>query len=192
MNEEKCTPKTLLQAVAYFAKDDNAHKFMVNLRWPSGVVRCPRCGTDAVRAITTRKTWECKKCETKKQFSVKVGTIFEDSPIKLEKWLAAIWLIANAKNGISSYEIHRSLGVTQKTGWFMLHRIRLAMQSGSIIKTKMGGTVEVDESYIGGLARKMNNTQRKRSDIKGTGGSGKTAIMGLLERGKKGESRVQC
>jgi len=192
MSEEKNNPKTLMQAVSYFSKGDNAHNFMVNLRWPDGKVCCPRCGTDAVRAISTRKTWECKKCTTRKQFSVKVGTIFEDSPIKLDKWLAALWLIANAKNGISSYEIHRSLGVTQKTGWFMLHRIRLAMQTGSIVKDQMGGVVEVDESYIGGLARKMNNAQRKRTGIIGTGGANKTAVMGLLERGAKGTSRVHA
>lgn len=120
-------PETLLEAVSYFSDADNAHNFMVGLRWPKGVC-CPRCRSVDVRPITTRKTWECKCCTEKKQFSVKVGTIFEDSPLPLHKWLATIWLIANAKNGISSYEIHRAIGVTQKTAWFMLQRIRLAMQ----------------------------------------------------------------
>jgi transposase-like protein len=124
-----------------------------------------------------------------KQFSVKVGTIMEDSPIGLDKWLAAIWLIANAKNGISSYEIHRALGVTQKTAWFLLHRIRLAMQTGTF--EKLSGQVEVDETYIGGLARNMHRSDRGRK-IKGTGGagSGKVAVMGLLERNGKVRAKV--
>lgn len=191
MNEETGLPETLHEAVKYFAKGDNAFKFMVKLRWPEGVC-CPRCSSSEVRFVKTRKIWECKKCAGHKQFSVKVGTLFEDSPIKLDKWLCALWLISNAKNGVSSYEIHRSLGVTQKTAWFMLHRIRLALQAGSIINDKMGGTVEVDESYIGGLSRKMNNKQKKSRGRLGTGGAGKTPVMGLLERhsGKKGHSRV--
>src|SRR5277367_2013160 len=138
-------PETLQEAITFFSNEDNAFNFLVSYRWRKGVT-CPRCGSDKVGFIATRKTWECKACETKKQFSVKVRTIFEDSPIKLDKWLCAMWLIANAKNGISSYELGRSLGVTQKTGWFMLQRIRLAMQSGTIIKSKLTGTVEVDES----------------------------------------------
>lgn len=140
----------------------------------------PRCESEKVGFLKTRKIWECKGC--KRQFSVKVGTIFEDSPIKLDKWFAAIWLITNAKNGISSYELHRAIKVTQKTAWFMLHRIRLAMQSGSIVKDKMDGVVEVDESYIGGKARNMHVNTKERRGINGTGMAGKTAVQGLLER----------
>lgn len=191
MNEDTGLPETLLEAVTYFAKGDNAFKFMVNLRWPDGKVCCPRCHTDQVRFVSTRKIWECKKCPGHRQFSVKVGTVFEDSPIKLDKWLSALWLIANAKNGVSSYEIHRSLGVTQKTGWFMLHRIRLALQAGSLVNDKLRGTVEVDESYIGGLSRNMHKDKRAKK-IKGTGGAGKAPVMGLLERHSdhRGHSRI--
>ena len=121
-------------------------------------------------------------CKTQKQFSVKVGTIFEGSPIKLDKWFAAMWMLTNAKNGVSSYEVHRAIGVTQKTAWFMMHRIRVAMQTGSFVKDKLQGTVEVDESYIGGLARNMHKNTKERRGITGTGGVGKTAVMGLLER----------
>src|SRR6266705_374571 len=150
MSKQNQLPETLIEAIQYFANEDNAFAFMKSIRWPSGVVKCPRCNSKDVSFISTRKIWKCKHCATNKQFSVKVGTVMEDSPIGLDKWLAAFWLIANAKNGISSYELHRALGVTQKTGWFMLHRIRLAMQSGGGL---MKGQVEVDAPYIGGRAR---------------------------------------
>jgi len=116
-----------------------------------------RCGTLDPYYVKSRRIWKCRACA--KQFSVKVGTIFEDSPIGLDKWLAAMWMIANAKNGISSYEIHRALGVTQKTAWFMLHRIRLALQAGSL--DKLSGEIEVDETYIGGKARNMHKGKRE-------------------------------
>jgi transposase-like protein len=169
-------PETLQQAIEFFADEENAFAFMVRLRWPDTVC-CPRCGSNEVRFISTRKIWECKGCKVKKQFSVRVGTIFEDSPIKLGKWWAAIWLISNAKNGISSCELHRALGVTQKTAWFMLQRIRLALQNGSIVK--IGGHVEADETFIGGKARNMHKGQRK---VRGTGPVAMTPVMGLLER----------
>ena len=178
-------PKTLHDAIRYFSTGDNALNFMVSLRWPAGVV-CPRCGSKEVRFLKSRKIWECSECESLRQFSVKVGTVMEDSPISLDKWLCAFWLIANAKNGISSYELHRSLGVTQKTAWFMLHRIRLAMQSGSI--EKFSGRVEADETYIGAKARFMHKNKRTGK----TGMVGKTAVLGLLERGTEGASRVRC
>lgn len=149
---------------------------MVKLRWPNGV-QCPRCGDKTPRFVATRKIWECRECKEKKQFSVRVGTILEDSALPLDKWICAIWMIANAKNGVSSYEIHRSLGVTQKTGWFMLQRIRLAMKSGTI--EKLTGEVEADETFIGGKARNMHKGKRKG---RGTGGVGKAIVMGLLER----------
>jgi len=140
-------PQTLQQAIVYFSDKDIAHQYLVDLRWSDGVV-CPHCGGLEHSYTTPRKVWRCKAC--KKQFSVKVGTIFEDSPIGLDKWLSAVWMIANAKNGISSLEIHRALGITQKTAWFMLHRIRAAMQSGTF--ETLSGEVEADETYIGGNA----------------------------------------
>jgi transposase-like protein len=185
-------PETLMEAIAYFSQGDNAHNFMVELRWSSGV-KCPRCQSDKVCAIPTRKTWECKCCTEKKQFSVKTGTIFEESPIALSKWLAAIWLIANCKNGVSSYEVHRAIGVTQKTGWFMLHRIRLAMQSGSF--EKASGIVESDETYIGGRAINMHPARRMRLFNKESGNvaRGKTIVHGLLERSSPDKpSRVKA
>ena len=169
-------PKTLQQAIIYFSDAENCVNFLSQLRWPDGV-ECPICAGHEVSYLSTRCLWKCKAC--KKQFSVKVGSLMEDSPIGLDKWLAAIWIIANAKNGVSSYEIARSLGVTQKTGWFLLHRIRLAMQSGTF--NKLTGHVEVDETFIGGLSRNMHRADRPRK-IHGTGGMGKVAVMGLLER----------
>jgi transposase-like protein len=177
MSKTTGLPETLIEAVQYFANEDNAFDFMKSIRWPSGAVKCPRCNSKDVSFISTRKIWKCKHCTTNKQFSVKVGTVMEDSPISLDKWLAAFWLIANAKNGISSYELHRSLGVTQKTAWFMLHRIRLALQDGSI--EKMKGRVEADETYIGAKARNMHKDKRLE---KGTGTLSKTAVLGLFER----------
>jgi len=182
-------PTTLQQAITYFADEDRAFEFMKGIRWADGVVTCPRCNGTEVSFIKTRKLWTCKKCVTKKQFTLRVGTILEDSPIGYDKWICAFWLIANAKNGVSSYEIGRSLGVTQRTGWFMLQRIRLALQCGSIMKTQLGGIVEVDETFIGGKARNMH-AERRRETIKGRGASGKTAVQGLLERKSGGQSKV--
>ena len=171
-------PKTLQQAIIYFSDPKNCLTYLVARRWPDGVM-CPTCGRDDVSFLEKQNKWQCKSAHKQRQFSVKVGTIFEDSPLGLDKWLAAVWMIVNCKNGISSYEIARNLGVTQKTAWFMEHRIRLAMQSGSFLK-KMNGHVEVDETFIGGLARNMHENKRKHI---GTGGnSGKIAVMGLLER----------
>lgn len=182
-------PQTLVEAIRYFSDLDVCQGFMVSLRWPDGRVTCPNCGRDDVRYISTRRLWECKDKHPKRQFSVKVGTIFEDSPIALDKWLATVWMIVNAKNGVSSYEVSRAIGVTQKTAWFMLHRIRLAMQSGDF--TPMSGEVEVDETFIGGKARFMHKDKRARK-ITGTGGSAKAAVLGLLERhGRDGHSVVR-
>lgn len=178
MSNGQSAPKTLLEVVNYFSDERRAFEWLLNERWPSGVA-CPRCKSDKVHFIETRMMWRCNGC--KRQFSIKVGTIFEDSPIKLSKWLPAMWLIANCKNGISSYELARDLGVTQKTAWFMLHRIRLALQEGTI--EKIGGEVEVDETYIGGKARNMH--WYKRQTKAGPGTFGKAAVMGMLERGGK-------
>lgn len=177
--ENTCeSPKTLTEAIRYFSDEDICLQFMVSLRWADGVV-CPRCGSKDVSFISTRRIWKCSVDHDHRQFSIKVGTVFEDSPISLTKWLPAMWLLVSCKNGISSYELHRALGVTQKTAWFMLHRIRLVMQTGTF--EKMSGQVEADETYIGGLARNMHK-HKKEKVIKGTGGSGKTIVMGLLER----------
>src|SRR5262245_8287069 len=139
-NDKDNNPQTLVEAIRYFADADKALQFMVELRWPNGVC-CPTCGSKDVRFIPTRRIWECKAKHSKKQFSVKIGTLMEDSPLALEIWLAAIWMIANAKNGISSYEIQRALGITQKSAWFLLHRIRAAMKAGSF--ELCAGEVEV-------------------------------------------------
>jgi transposase-like protein len=181
-------PQTLIEAIRYFADPDVALRTMVELRWPDGV-HCPTCGRTDPRFIATRRMWECKEKHPRKQFSAKVGTIFEDSPIDLGKWFAAIWMVANCKNGISSYEMARDLGVTQKTAWFMDHRIRLAMKTGSFLK--MSGEVEADETFIGGLAKNMHKDRREKT-IKGTGGSGKAAVLGIVERGDFGKSRIKA
>jgi len=176
MTKASSLPKTLVEAIRYFADLDVATAFVADLRWPDGP-ECPDCGGKEHSYLTTRHLWKCKAC--KRQFSVKVGTIFEDSPIPLDKWLTSIWLIANAKNGISSHELGRSIGLTQKSAWFVLHRIRLAMQTGTF--RKLSGEVEVDETFIGGAARNMHAARRKRA-ITGTGGKDKTAVVGSLER----------
>jgi transposase-like protein len=184
----KRLPTNLLEAVRYFADLDIANEFVAALRWPDGPV-CPKCGSaDKHSYITTRRIWKCRTC--KRQFSVKVGTIFEDSPLGLDKWLPAVWLAANSKNGISSHELGRALGITQKSAWFMLHRIRLAMRSGTF--TMLSGTVEVDETFIGGKARNMHHAQRMAKY--GKGGAhpsiGKTTVLGMVERGGRVNAHV--
>jgi len=179
-------PTTLIEAVRYFSDEQVCIDFVAALRWADGP-RCPRCDSPAHSYLTTRMVWKCRDC--KKQYSVKVGTIFEDSPIKLDKWLCAIWLIANSKNGISSYELGRAIGITQKSAWFVLHRIRLAMQTGSF--DKFDGIVEVDETFIGGKARNTHKDVRKRK-ITGTGGKDKTLVVGAIERNAWGPSQVRA
>ena len=180
------TPSTLLEATRIFANPDVAREFVVALRWPNGVA-CPRmgCGSADIQWIATRKLWRCKGC--KRQFTAKVGTIFEDSPIGFDKWLPAMWLLSSAKNGISSLELHRSLGVTQKTAWFMLHRLRLAMQAESF--EMMTGPVEIDETYIGPKHRRepLHKTECRKS--KGPS-AGKTVVMGIVERGGRVTAEV--
>lgn len=175
---EPTTPKTLQAAIVYFADPDNCLNYLAFYRWPKGVV-CPNCGSKNVSFVASRRYWQCKTRHPKAQFSVKVGTIFEDSPLGLDKWLPAMWLIANCKNGISSYEIGRDLGVTQKTAWFMLHRVRLAMQESG---GKLSGEVEVDETFIGGKARNMHASKR-RDKITGRGPKDKAIAFGMVERG---------
>jgi transposase-like protein len=184
--KKEATPKTLQDAIVYFSDQDNCLNYLVARRWPNGVI-CPTCGRTDISFLANQRKWQCKSAHSRRQFTVKVGTIFEDSPLGLDKWLTAVWMITNCKNGVSSYEIHRAIGVTQKTAWFMLHRVRVAMQTGSFEK-KMGGQVEADETYIGGLAKNMHRDKR-HARITGTGGKDKVAVMGLLER--KGEVRAQ-
>ncbi|MFN3521003.1 MAG: IS1595 family transposase [Phenylobacterium sp.] len=183
-------PKTLMEAVRYFADADRTLAMAVELRWPEGV-HCPTCGRTDVRFLSTRRIWECKEKHPKRQFSAKVGTIFEDSALPLDKWFVAIWAVANCKNGISSYELARAVGVTQKSAWFMLHRIRIAMDAGS--PTKMGGIVEADETFIGGLAKNMHERKRKQRVTAGGGDADKMTVMGLIQRGDgKVASRVHA
>lgn len=208
----KNLPETQLAAFRYFEDEDNAHEFMANIRWTDGKPVCPCCKSKNIGKLVvstenkkgrvlksgkviepytiTRRFWVCKDC--RKQFTVKVGSIFEDSPLGLDKWLCGLWLIVNAKNGISSCEIGRTLGITQKSAWFLSHRLRLALQEGSF--EKMSGTCEVDETYIGAKARTMNakaKARRRKLFGKKTGGIAMTPVQGLLERGKNGKaSRV--
>jgi transposase-like protein len=178
-------PTTLQEAVVYFSDPQRAFDCAVKLRWPDGNIVCPRCGKAKHSFIKTRRIWFCYVCQ--KQFSLKVGTIFEDSPLGLDKWMVAFWLLANCKNGISSYELGRALGIHQNSAWFMLQRIRLVMHDdffGSKLGTGESAEIEVDESFIGGKARNMHLSERKRR-ITGTGVKDKTAVMGILERGGK-------
>lgn len=181
-------PKNLREAINYFADPDRALAYVVQLRWPNGI-HCPACDATRVSFLKSRRIWKCLDC--RRQFSVKLGTIFEDSPLGLDKWLPALWLLANAKNGISSYELGRSLGVTQKSAWFMLHRIRLAMASPTF--ERFDGDVEVDETFIGGRAKNMHRGKGSKYDrvIKGHRGKhGKQTVLGVLQRGPKGTSRI--
>jgi transposase-like protein len=187
--KETPLPKTLQEAVKSFADDQFCIDLIAAMRWADGQAVCPKCGEKNNHFMASRKVWQCKNKECKKQFSVKVGTIFEDSALGLDKWLMAMWLLVNAKNGISSYELHRALGITQKSAWFVLHRIRDAMTVGSI--EKLSGTIETDETFIGGDAKNMHLTKRKRFEdrwtrqVKGH----KTAVFGMVQRG--GQVRAQ-
>jgi transposase-like protein len=184
-------PKTLLEAVKFFASPDNCREYLVARRWPNGVT-CPECGSTSVYFDKGRNGWECKTRHPKRKFTLKTGTIFEDSPLGLDKWLPTVWMIANCKNGVSSWEIHRAIGVTQKTAWFMLHRIRLAMQDQGGGGGKLGGDVEIDETYVGGRARYMHHSKRKRIGLSQANSmTGKVAVMGLLERHGNGGSKIR-
>jgi transposase-like protein len=179
--------KTLQDAVIHFSNPENCQNYMVRLRWPDGKVRCPRCGSDDVSYLPNARVYKCYQKHERQKFSLKVGTIFEDSPIPLEKWLPVVWMLVNCKNGISSWEIHRAIGVTQKTAWFMLQRARLALHGEHA--GKLSGEVEVDESFIGGKARNMHLAKR-RQKITGTGGKNKVVVMGMMERGGKVRAMV--
>ena len=180
------TPKTLVEAIRFFSEPDNCLNYLIPIRWPNGIT-CPHCGSKEYAFIASRRIWRCKSKACGKQFSIKIGTVMEDSPLGLDKWFTAIWLVANAKNGISSWEVHRALGITQKSAWFLLHRIRLAMQHGTF--GKLSGEVEVDETFIGGKARNMHADKRAEK-IHGRGGVGKAIVLGILERGGKVKTTV--
>jgi len=179
-------PKTLIEAVLYFADRDVCESYMRRIKWPDGRITCPNCGAHGERIgeVKTRRILQCKDC--RKQVYSKQGTIFEDSPLGLDKWFVAVWAIANCKNGISSHELGRALGVTQKTAWFMLHRIRKAMEVADA--DQFGGTVEADTTYVGGKAENMHAAQRARK-ITGRGASGKAIVHGVLQR-PEGEGEV--
>jgi transposase-like protein len=185
--DAKQQPKTLQHAIRYYSDEQVCIDTVAALRWPDGKPTCPACGHLDHYYLKTQKRWKCKECH--KQFSVKLGTIFEDSPIHLDKWLCALWMLVNCKNGVSSYEVAKAIGVTQKSAWFMLHRLRFALQdkdSGG----KLGGgehsKVKIDETFIGGKARNMHKSRRDRMTPYGA----KTAIMGMLERGGKVKAKV--
>jgi transposase-like protein len=185
-------PKTLHDAIKFFDRPENVRAYMVARRWPDGIVRCPQCGSDRVKFSEKHNRWQCAAHHAKRQFTLKVGTIFEDSPIALEKWLLAMWMIVNCKNGVSSWEIHRTIGVTQKTAWFMLHRIRevLAQKSAQTPDDQLGGfgAVEVDETFVGGKVKNMHKSRRlKLNQIRNSVNRpdhyyGKTIVMGIVDR----------
>lgn len=181
-------PETLQNAIVYFSDPDRCFQYALNLRWPNGVVSCPRCGSEEHSFISTRRIWFCKGC--KQQFSLKVGTIFEDSALGLDKWMSAFWMICNCKNGISSCEIARSLGVTQKSAWFMLHRIRKAMATDGGL---LSGTIEMDETFIGGKVKNMHKSKRPKGtghSGKAVGGMAKAIVVGMVERGGRVRAEV--
>ena len=174
-------PKTLLEASRYFSDLEICNDYMRSLKWPDGVITCPKCGTEKCSKIAGRPgIHTCNMRGCRKQFSVKVGTIFEDSPLGLDKWFVAIWSIANCKNGISSHELGRAIGITQKSAWFLLHRVRKAMETESF--SKLSGDVESDETFIGGAAKNMHAKRRDRV-ITGRGPTDKTPVQAIVERG---------
>lgn len=176
------SPRTLQAAIKFYSDPKNCIAYMVSKRWPDGVVTCPTCGRKDVSWLETQQKWQCKSAHDHRQFSAKVGTIFEDSPIPLEKWIVAVWMVCNCKNGVSSYELARTIGVTQKSAWFMLHRIRFSMKqqlAGSKMGGNNGGEVEADETFVGGIAKNMHRSRAKRY---AEGNFGKTAVLGILDR----------
>lgn len=179
--------KTLQQAIIHFQDFENCKKLMIELRWPDSKIACPRCGAEKVTFLAKPRVWKCYAGHKQPTFSLKTGTVLEESPVGLDKWLPALWLVVNCKNGISSCELAKDLGVTQKTAWFMAHRLRFALTVGG--SNLLCGEVEADETFIGGKARNMHVEQRRRR-ITGTGTKDKTAVMGILQRGGKVRATV--
>jgi transposase-like protein len=177
-------PKTLKEAVEYYSNPQNCREAIIARRWPDGKVKCPRCGNENVKFSDKYNRWQCGSHHERRQFTLKTGTIFNESPVPLDKWLVALWMLCNCKNGVSSWEIHRAIGVTQKTAWFMLHRLRTVLQNRDYGR-KLGGTesgpVEVDETFIGGQLKNMHKEKRARYDMI-AGSKGKTVVMGMLDR----------
>jgi transposase-like protein len=175
--------ETLQDASIYFSDSTRCRDYMVALRWPNGV-ECPKCGSNDVLFLEKYNRWHCRAKHPAPQFTLKTGTVMEDSAIGLEKWLPAFWLLGNCNNGISSYELHRALGITQKTAWFMLHRIRLAMNLET--SEKMGGPdrgpVEVDETFVGAIPDRMHRSRRLKLQQAITQRQHKTPVMGMLDR----------
>jgi transposase-like protein len=185
-------PKTLQQAIQHFSDYDNCRQFMVAVRWLDGKVRCPICDSEKVTYLEKAKVYRCYGKHPRQKYSLKVGTVFEDSPIRLDKWLPAVWMISNCKNGVSSYELARDLGVTQKTAWFMLHRIREAMRTGTFLK--MGGNgspIEMDETFIGGKPKNMHADKRLKMK-QGLHANPKMAVFGMLDRENSQSSCEGC
>lgn len=182
-------PKTLQEAIVYFSDADRAFEFAKSLRWPDGNVVCPRCGKAKHSFIKTRRIWFCYECG--KQFTLKIGTVFEDSPLGLDKWMTAFWMLVNCKNGVSSMEIHRAIGITQKAAWFMLQRLRLATQDnffGSKLGSGPNREVEVDETFIGGKARNMHKSRKAK--LTGRVDDDKAVVVGFMERGGKVRTQI--
>jgi hypothetical protein len=182
------TPQTLLQAIKHFADPKNCRDFMIAVRWDDGIVRCPYCGNDKVSFMAKSNLYFCPTKHPKQKFSLKVGTIFEDSPIGLDKWLPAAWLLVNCKNGISSYELARALGITQKAAWHVLHRIRYAMTDTGL-KLGITGPVEIDETFVGGKVKNMHKSKRDKT-MSYQGSGNKAIVLGMLERGGKVKAKV--
>src|SRR5271166_686087 len=183
-------PKSLQEAILYFSNPDNCIDYLALRRWPDGKVICPGCGSDRVSFNANRRTWKCSTHHPKREFSIKVGTVMEDSAIPLDKWLTAMWMILNCKNGVSSCEIAKDVRVSQKSAWFMLHRIRLSMQDETL-GSKLSGEVEADETFIGGKARNMHkNVKARRITGQGQTAKDKVIVMGVLERGGKVRAQI--
>jgi len=194
MDSKQKQPKTLQEAIWYFGNPDNALAYMVFKRWPDGQVKCPTCGRTDIVFLKNQRKWQCKSIHDHRQFSAKVGTIFEDSPIPLEKWCVAVWMLSNCKNGVSSYELARTIGVTQKSAWFMLHRVRVGMKLEVSTAGKFGGNggeVEADETFVGGTTKNMHKDRKlrmyqERSDTPNwkavSKNPNKTAVQGILDR----------
>jgi transposase-like protein len=177
-------PKTLQEAIIFYSDPKNCIRVMVEQRWPDGKVTCPACGRNDVSWLEKQNKWQCKSTHSKRQFSAKVGTVYEDSPLGLDKWLMATWMLANCKNGVSSYEIARAIGVTQKSAWFMLQRIRLAMTDVEAAKLGNNAPVEIDETFVGGKVKNMHKSKRVKG-LNYSAGNGKAIVLGMVERGGK-------
>jgi transposase-like protein len=176
-------PTTLVDAIKHFSDEQVCIDAVAEMRWPDGEISCMGCGEIGNTLwLAKQKRWKCRGC--KKQFSVKVGTIFHDSPLGLDKWMVAMWMLANCRNGVSSYEIARTIGITQKSAWHMMHRIRKAMMDNSGGKLGGNAPVEIDETFVGGKVKNMHKSKRVKG-LNYSAGNGKTIVMGMLERGGK-------